>query len=332
MQTSLYQPTMSINDIQNLIKDDFHQVNLCISKALSSEVVLINQLAAYIIHSGGKRLRPMITLLCAKAIEIENDSPIKAATLIEFIHTATLLHDDVVDHSNLRRGKKTANAIWGNEASVLVGDFLYTRAFQMMTELKSLAIMNVLAEATNKIAEGEVMQLLNIQEAEVSEADYMAVIYAKTAKLFEAAGHVAGLLADNPSPTHIHALSQYGKFVGTAFQLLDDILDYTADAETMGKNTGDDLAEGKPTLPFIYALRMSTPQEKNILLNALENTDLEALPEVLKIIDRTQALSYSYIQAQKQTQHAIESLHVLEDSVYKQALIALANYAVARKF
>ncbi|WP_018122535.1 octaprenyl diphosphate synthase [Wohlfahrtiimonas chitiniclastica] len=326
---------MSIKNIQALIADDFNQVNEAIMTALSSDVALINELGAYIILSGGKRLRPMITVLCAKAAQYTGDKHISAAALIEFIHTATLLHDDVVDHSDMRRGKETANAIWGNEASVLVGDFLYTRAFQMMVNLDSMRVMRILAEATNRIAEGEVLQLLNIKEPNITEANYFNVIYSKTAKLFEAAAEIAGVMAYETSgqpESQVEAFREYGKYVGTAFQLIDDILDYTATAEEMGKNTGDDLAEGKPTLPLIRAIEVGTPEEAELVRNALLNADVSQLSTILQIIERTESLTYTYQKACEQVDQAITAIAPIADSPYKEALIGLAKYAIERKF
>ena len=326
---------IDIKAIQDLIKDDFQAVNARIKQALSSDVALINELGAYIISSGGKRLRPMITLLCAGVCGYQGNAHITAAALIEFIHTATLLHDDVVDHSDLRRGKETANAIWGNEASVLVGDFLYTRSFQMMVSINSMNVMNILADATNKIAEGEVMQVLNIGDAETNEARYMDVIYSKTAKLFEAAGRVAGMIAhehEQKSSDYAYHLAEYGKFLGTAFQLVDDILDYTTDATTMGKNTGDDLAEGKPTLPLIYAMAHGTTDEIEFIQKAITDPSPDNLPKALAIITRTDALDYTAKKAQEQAQLAIDSLSIFEESPYKTALINLARYSVDRSF
>lgn len=326
---------MSIKNIQALIADDFNQVNEAIMTALSSDVALINELGAYIILSGGKRLRPMITVLCAKAAQYTGDKHISAAALIEFIHTATLLHDDVVDHSDMRRGKETANAIWGNEASVLVGDFLYTRAFQMMVNLDSMRVMRILAEATNRIAEGEVLQLLNIKEPNITEANYFNVIYSKTAKLFEAAAEIAGVMAYETSgqpESQVAAFREYGKYVGTAFQLIDDILDYTSTAEEMGKNTGDDLAEGKPTLPLIRAIEVGTQEEAELVRNALLNADVSQLSAILQIIERTQSLAYTYQKACEQVDMAITAIAPIADSPYKEALIGLAKYAIERKF
>lgn len=324
-----------MNSVQELIKEDFNKVNEAIMSALSSDVALINELGAYIIMSGGKRLRPMITVLCAKAANYTGDNHIKAAALIEFIHTATLLHDDVVDHSDLRRGRETANAIWGNEASVLVGDFLYTRAFEMMVSLNSMPIMKTLAEATNRIAEGEVLQLLNIKEPDITEENYFNVIYSKTAKLFEAAAEVAGIMAhenNNQPASNINALKDYGRYLGTAFQLLDDILDYTTSSDVMGKNTGDDLAEGKPTLPLIYAIKKGTEAQQKVIRDALLNADISKIDEILAIIADTKSLEYTYEKACEQVELAVKAIANIAESPYKEALIRLAHYAIERKF
>ena len=244
---------MDIDQIRALSNDDMQAVNQLIQQQVDSDVALINQLGFYIVNSGGKRLRPLLTVLSARAMGIGNNDHHTLAAIVEFIHTATLLHDDVVDESTMRRGRETANAIFGNQASVLVGDFLYTRSFQMMVSLKRMRVMEILSEATNQIAEGEVLQLMNCNDASTTEARYFDVIYGKTARLFEAATQLAAVLTDQDE--HIeHAMQEYGKHLGTAFQLADDILDYMADSEEMGKNAGDDLAEGKPTLPLLYAM------------------------------------------------------------------------------
>lgn len=324
---------MSIEAVQALAKNDFDAVNQKILTSLHSEVVLINQVGQYIVSSGGKRLRPLITLLAARAAGYEGDKHITAATLVEFIHTATLLHDDVVDHSDMRRGRETANELWGNEAAVLVGDFIYTRSFQMMVSLDSMPIMNILSDATNVIAEGEVMQLMNIGDPDTTEENYMNVIYSKTARLFEAAGAVAGIIAKEAGNSdYENALATYGMYLGTAFQLVDDILDYTATAAEMGKNTGDDLAEGKPTLPLIYAMRAGTEDEAELIKDALTNADISKLDSIMKVIEQTKSLDYTHSVAVKQAELAIDALAILPDSPYKEALKTLANYAVARKF
>lgn len=324
---------MSIEAVQTLAKDDFSAVNQKILTALHSDVVLINQVGQYIVSSGGKRLRPLITLLAARAAGYEGEGHITAAALIEFIHTATLLHDDVVDHSDMRRGRETANELWGNEAAVLVGDFIYTRSFQMMVSLNSMPIMNILSDATNIIAEGEVMQLMNIGDPDTTEENYMNVIYSKTAKLFEASGAVAGILTKEAGGNdYEEALATYGMYLGTAFQLVDDILDYSASSEEMGKNTGDDLAEGKPTLPLIYAMRAGTKEDAALIKDALVNADISKLDSILEVVERTKSLDYTHSVAVKQAELAIEALAELPESAYKEALKTLANYAVIRKF
>ena len=258
--------------IRTLADDDMQAVNQLIYQRLQSDVALVNQLAYYIISGGGKRIRPLLAVLSARAIGYQGDAHISLATIIEFIHTATLLHDDVVDESVLRRGRDTANQLFGNAASVLVGDFLHTRAFQMMVELGNMRIMQLLSEATNLIAEGEVMQLMNCNDPSTTEDNYLQVIYCKTAKLFEAATHCAAILANQPA--HIEqALRDYGKYLGTAFQLIDDVMDYSSSSETMGKNVGDDLSEGKPTLPLIYAMAQGTPEQKKRVEQAITERD-----------------------------------------------------------
>ena len=252
---------MDLKNIQALAQNDMTAVNDLIYSQLQSDVALINQLGVYIVNAGGKRMRPMLTVLSARALNYQGTNHIDIAAIIEFIHTATLLHDDVVDESNMRRGRETANALFGNSASVLVGDFLYTRSFQMMTKLNNMEIMDILSDATNIVAEGEVLQLMNCNDPETTEDSYMQVIYCKTAKLFEAATRLAAVVSNQDKFT-IKAMQNYGKYLGTAFQLVDDIMDYTADAKEMGKNVGDDLAEGKPTLPLLYAMQHGNEAQK----------------------------------------------------------------------
>ncbi|MGD8827991.1 MAG: polyprenyl synthetase family protein, partial [Gammaproteobacteria bacterium] len=271
---------MPLDQIRSLIKEDFAAVDAEIRRQLASDVVLINQLSHYIINSGGKRLRPILVLLAARAAGHDGPHHVPLAGIIEFIHTATLLHDDVVDASELRRGRETANALWGNEASVLVGDFLYSRAFQMMVGLGSMRIMEILADATNTIAEGEVLQLLNCNDPDTTEERYMAVIERKTAKLFEAGAQCAAVLAELPADAEA-ALARYGMQLGTAFQLVDDVLDYSASADQMGKNVGDDLAEGKPTLPLIHVMREGRPEQVELVRRAIEHGGLDSLDPVL---------------------------------------------------
>lgn len=308
-------------------------VDTLIQRRLQSDVVLVNQLSKYIIGSGGKRLRPMLALLTARACGYQGDQHVDIAAIVEFIHTATLLHDDVVDESDMRRGKETANNVWGNQAAVLVGDFLYSRSFEMMVDVNDMRVMQILASTTNIIAEGEVLQLLNINDADTDEARYLEVIYSKTAKLFEASCQLGGLLSNLPKEQEM-LLAQYGVHLGTAFQLVDDILDYSADSAEMGKNVGDDLAEGKPTLPLIHALAVS--EERNntddaaLIRKAIEEGGLEHIDEVMQIIKNTGSLEYTGKVANKETQLAIETLKFLPESKHKDALVALAKLAVKR--
>ncbi|MCG9711537.1 octaprenyl diphosphate synthase [Shewanella insulae] len=321
---------MDLNAIRQLADADMKSVDQLIYKQLESDVALINQLGFYIINGGGKRMRPLLSILAARAIAYEGEAHIKLAAIVEFIHTASLLHDDVVDESMLRRGRETANALFGNSASVLVGDFLYTRSFQMMTELKSMQVLEVLADATNVLAEGEVLQLMNCNDPDTSEESYMRVIYCKTAKLFEAATRLAGVLADSSTEVQT-ALADYGKYLGTAFQLTDDLLDYTADTEELGKNIGDDLAEGKPTLPLIYAITNGNEVERQLIRDAIEKGDgTEHIDTILNALKQCGALDYTEKRAQEEAEKAINALDLLPDSDYKQALISLARIAVAR--
>ncbi len=321
---------MDMQSINALAKDDMLGVNALIGEQLTSEVALINQLGMYIVNSGGKRLRPLLTVLAARALGYQGNDHQKLAAIIEFIHTATLLHDDVVDESELRRGRKTANAVFGNEASVLVGDFLYTRAFQMMVQLDSLKILSILADATNIIAEGEVLQLMNCNDPDTTEARYFNVIYGKTAKLFEAATQLAGILTEQDDDVTA-SMADYGRYLGTAFQLVDDLLDYTADTATMGKNAGDDLAEGKPTLPLLYAMWHGDETEQSLIRAAIENGDgREHLQTVLTAMERTGALTYTREKALEAAQQARDALADIPDSDYKQALLALADLSVNR--
>ncbi len=302
-----------------------------ITSRLNSDVVLINQLAYYIINSGGKRLRPALAILCARACGYQADQHINLATIIEFIHTATLLHDDVVDGSQLRRGQDTANTIWGNEASVLVGDFLYTRAFEMMVEMDSMRLMQILSHTTNIIAEGEVLQLLNCHDANTTEARYLEVIHHKTAKLFESAGQLGAVLCQT-RPEVEHAMADYAMHLGSAFQLIDDVLDYSATTETLGKNIGDDLAEGKPTLPLIYAMHHGKPEQAKIIRKAIEEGQRDHIDQIITIIQETGALDYTAKMARQEVSQAKQALTILEDSDYKSALMGLADFAIERQF
>lgn len=321
---------MDFNAISTLSKADMDSVNELIQQQLSSDVALINQLGFYIINSGGKRIRPLLTVLAARALGYQGKDHVAIAAIIEFIHTSTLLHDDVVDESTMRRGKETANALFGNQASVLVGDFLYSRSFQMMTDLNNLTVMQVLADATNVIAEGEVLQLINVNDPETTEDNYMQVIYCKTAKLFEAATHLAAVINGNDQAI-IDALKLYGMHLGTAFQLVDDHLDYTADAEELGKNIGDDLAEGKPTLPLIYAMKHGNEEQAAMIREAIvSGNGLSQLDPILAALDETGALDYTLTQAQAESDKAISALSILPESDYKEALTSLAYLAANR--
>jgi len=322
--------SMKLETINQLAHKDMMAVNELIQQQVDSEVSLINQLGFYIVNSGGKRLRPLLTVLAARALNIQTEQHYTLATIIEFIHTATLLHDDVVDESTMRRGKETANAVFGNQASVLVGDFLYTRSFQMMVSLKRMRVMEILSDATNVIAEGEVLQLMNCNDPETSEESYMQVIYSKTARLFEAATLLSAILTDQDKKIEF-AMQEYGKYLGTAFQLVDDILDYAADPEEMGKNVGDDLAEGKPTLPLLYAMWHGNETQSQRIKDAIENGNgMQHFDEIMKAMEQTGALNYTKKQALDASEKAINALRPIPDSEYKNALIALANIAVER--
>ncbi len=320
-----------IDAVRALIADDVCAVDALIRKRLHSDVLLINQLGHYIINSGGKRLRPQLVVLSAKAFGYTGNQHINLAAVIEFIHTATLLHDDVVDGSDLRRGRDTANAIWGNEASVLVGDFLYSRAFEMMVEAGSMRVMEILANATNTIAEGEVMQLLNCNDPDTTEERYLNVIHCKTAKLFEAAARLGAVISGRPAHEE-HAIAAYGMHLGTAFQLIDDVLDYSASSQEMGKNVGDDLAEGKPTLPLIQAMRVGTPAQAAIIRHAIENGGRENIAAVTQAIESTGAIAYTARTAQTEARKAAAALSVIPDSPYRDALYALAEFSVNRTY
>ncbi len=322
---------MSIDEVMSLVAADKEAVDNVIRQRLHSDVVLVNQLGHYIISSGGKRLRPVLLLLSARAFDYQGYHHIPLAAVVEFIHTATLLHDDVVDASDLRRGKETANAIWGNEASVLVGDFLYSRAFQMMVEVGSMQVMDILAGATNVIAEGEVMQLMNCNEPNTTEETYLEVIRYKTAKLFEAASKLGAVISGR-SEDEIEAMSRYGMHLGTAFQLVDDVLDYSASSDQIGKNIGDDLAEGKPTLPLIYVMRHGSSSQVEIVRDAIERGGRENINQIIEAVVSTGALDYTYKAAQVEAEKAISFLEILPDSPYKQALISVAEFSVSRSF
>jgi octaprenyl-diphosphate synthase len=321
---------MQLKDIRALVAADLAAVDAEISRQLASDVALVNQVGDYIVGGGGKRLRPLLVVLAARAAGARDSAHIAAAALIEFIHTATLLHDDVVDDSARRRGRETANEAFGNPASVLVGDFLYSRAFQMMAALDSAAVIRVMADATNTIAAGEVMQLMNSGDPDTTEIRYMEVIYRKTARLFEAGAQVAAIVAQAPAPVEA-ALTRYGKHLGIAFQLIDDALDYQGDSGELGKNVGDDLAEGKPTLPLIHALANSDAREAALIREAIEQGGTEQQAPILEMVERSGGLDYTARLAECEAEKAEEALADLPASPYRDALAGLARFAVSRK-
>ncbi|TDI83021.1 MAG: octaprenyl diphosphate synthase [Betaproteobacteria bacterium] len=322
---------MSIEHIRKIIDLDMDATDKLIRAKLHSDVVLVRQVSEYIINSGGKRLRPALVILSAGAFGYTGKYHHNLAAIVEFIHTATLLHDDVVDASELRRSKATANALFGNSASVLVGDFLYSRAFQMMVEVENMRIMQVLADATNTIAEGEVLQLLNCRNPDVNEENYLKVIRYKTAKLFEAATRLGAILS-KATPVEEESMAAYGMHLGTAFQLTDDMLDYSGDYHDTGKNLGDDLAEGKPTLPLIYAMKTGSKEQVAIVRNAIEKGGEGDLQSVLQVIQETDSLGYARQQAEAESCMASEAISSLPNSNYKECLLELATFAVARNY
>ena len=322
---------ISLDAVRSQIAPDMAAVDEVIRQRLASEVILINQISRYIIESGGKRLRPALVLLAGNHFNAGKTDLHEIAAVIEFIHTATLLHDDVVDESSLRRGRNTANAEFGNAAAVLVGDFLYSRAFQMMVRVGSMPVMAVLAEATNVIAEGEVLQLLNIHDPDTDEEKYLKVVRFKTAKLFEAACRV-GTILGGASTADEASLAEYGMRLGTAFQLIDDVLDYSGDIGETGKNIGDDLAEGKPTLPLIYALKHGNAVQQAAIRRAIENGGRDEMDGVISTIESTGALDYARTQAHRETAAAAAAIAHLQDSVYRDALLQLCVFAVERRY
>ena len=322
--------SLSFDEVRALADADMRAVDEVIRQSLQSDVVLVSEVSQYIVTSGGKRLRPLLVLLVARALGYNGNQQIHAAAIIEFIHTATLLHDDVVDSSARRRGKDTANTVFGNQASVLVGDFLYSRAFQMMVDIGRMPVMQILADATNTIAAGEVMQLMNMHDPDVNEASYRKVIYRKTARLFEAGAQIAAVLAAR-DPADEAAMVCYGQNLGTAFQLIDDALDYDATPEELGKNLGDDLAEGKPTLPLIYAMENCSDSERKMIRAAIEAGGLDKMDEIHDVIESTGALRYTAVRAQEAADVAISALSGIPDSDYKQAMIAIAEFAASRR-
>jgi len=328
VEKSLDSPTFA--DVVELARDDMEAVDRLISTSLESDVALVSQVSQYIVTSGGKRLRPLLVLLAARALGYEGEQHVRSAAIIEFIHTATLLHDDVVDSSARRRGRDTANTVFGNQASVLVGDFLYSRAFQMMVDIDSMHVMQILSDATNTIAAGEVMQLMSVHDPDTTEDSYRQVIYRKTARLFEAGAQIAAVLAGR-NPGDEAAMITYGQNLGAAFQLVDDALDYNASADELGKNLGDDLAEGKATLPLIRAMQQAVPEDKELIRNAIVEGGLDQLEKITTIIETTGALEYTARRAQEAAHTAIAALSDIPDSDHKQALIAVAEFSIQRR-
>jgi octaprenyl-diphosphate synthase len=322
---------VSLESLQSFLADDMRAVDQTIRESLYSDVVLIRQVSEYIINSGGKRLRPALVLLSAGCFNYQGNAHHVLAAVVEFIHTATLLHDDVVDESELRRGRETANALFGNAASVLVGDFLYSRAFQMMVSVENMEVMQILSNATNTIAEGEVLQLLNCHDPDIDEENYLRVIRYKTAKLFEAAGRLGAVIGGGTEEEK-QALALYGMHLGTAFQLIDDVLDYSGDFLKTGKNIGDDLAEGKPTLPLLYAMKHGTADQAASIRQAIEHGGLTEFQSVLAAIKDTHALQYTREAAQREAETANTAISCLPDSNSKSALLQLAAFAVDRSF
>ncbi len=322
--------SVDFDAVAALAKDDMEAVNRLIAASLESDVALVSQVSEYIVMSGGKRLRPLIVLLAARALGYEGEQHVRAAAIIEFIHTATLLHDDVVDSSERRRGRDSANTVFGNQASVLVGDFLYSRSFQMMVDIGDMRVMQILADATNTIASGEVQQLMNVHDPDTTEDDYRQVIYRKTARLFEAGAQIAAVLARQDAAVE-QAMVRYGQFLGTAFQLIDDALDYGASTEELGKNLGDDLAEGKATLPLICAMREGTPAQRELIRTAILSGGLERMDEIQSIIRSTGALDYTTASAREAADAAIATLDRIPDSAYRDALISLAEFSIQRR-
>lgn len=321
--------TTTQNTITDLIAPDMDAVNKVIRLQLHSDVPLVNQISEYIINAGGKRIRPVLLLLMANAYQYSGQHHHELAAIVEFIHTATLLHDDVVDESSMRRGRETANALFGNAASVLVGDFLYSRAFQMMVSINSMQVMQILADATNVIAEGEVLQLLNMHDPDVTEERYLQVIRSKTSKLFEAAAQI-GALISGASIEQIEAAAEYGRSLGTAFQLIDDVLDYSGNKEDTGKNVGDDLREGKPTMPLIYLMKNGSDEQKHLVRCCIEQGDESQFDAILSAITQSGALDYTITEAHKAADKAAASVANLLESPYKQALLDLTRFAVRR--
>jgi octaprenyl-diphosphate synthase len=322
---------LNLSTIYSLIAADMQAVDAVIRARLYSDVPLVSQVAEYIIAGGGKRMRPALLLLSSGANAYHGQHHLELAAVIEFIHTATLLHDDVVDESALRRGRETANAEFGNAASVLVGDFLYSRAFQMMVGVGSMRVMQVLADATNIIAEGEVLQLMNCHNADIDVEDYLRVVRYKTAKLFEAAARIGAILGDGSTEVET-GLANYGMHLGTAFQIVDDVLDYSGAEGEIGKHLGDDLAEGKPTLPLIHVMKEGQPAQAQLVRHALEQGGRESFPEIIAAVQATGALDAAMRVAESETAQARQALDILPHTQYRDALIQLADFAVARRY
>ncbi|MFP5440061.1 MAG: polyprenyl synthetase family protein [Gammaproteobacteria bacterium] len=324
---------MEFKDIVATVGDDFAAVDRFILKRLDTQVPLIREVSEYIVNSGGKRLRPLMALLAARVTGYQGDRHINIAAIIELLHTSTLLHDDVVDESSLRRGRPTVNAVWGNAAAVLVGDFLISRSYQLTVELHDMRLMDILADGTNVISEGEVLQLLNVRDVDTTEARYMQVIHAKTAKMFESAAEAGAVLGarDEADAARLRRiLGGYAKHVGIAFQLIDDVLDYDGDSAELGKNVGDDLAEGKPTLPLIHAMRAGAPADAELVREAIRNGGLDRLAEIIAAVRRSGGLEYTRKLANAEADAAIALLQELPASRYRDALAALAHLAVHR--
>ena len=320
-----------LDSIQELVRDDLAAVDRTIRARLTSDVVLVNQVAEHIIGGGGKRLRPLLVLLAARALGHGGDGHIELAVIVEFIHTATLLHDDVVDDSELRRGRSTANALFGNEAAVLVGDSLYSRAFQLMVGVGDIRVMDIMAQTTSEIADGEVLQLLNRHDPDTTEARYLEVIHRKTAKLFEAAARLGAVCAGG-TPRQEDAMASFGRHLGTAYQLVDDVLDYQGRTGEIGKNVGDDLAEGKPTLPLIHAIRESGERDARILQEAIKSRGLDAIDEVIAAVEATGSIAYTSQLAADAVALAGEALSAIPTSPYRDALAGLAEFTLSRSY
>ena len=321
---------MDFKAIYAPVAEDFAAVDQFIHHHLDSHVPLIREVGDYIVQSGGKRLRPLIAILCARASGYSGERHVDVAAIIEFLHTATLLHDDVVDESTLRRGKPTVNAVWGNAASVLVGDFLISRALQLMVALRHERLLDIFSQSTNTISEGEVLQLINVRDPNTSEDNYMQVIHHKTAKMFESAAETGAVLGANAQTDFVDAFAAYGRHLGIAFQLIDDVLDYQGNADDLGKNVGDDLAEGKPTLPLIYTMAHGSDDEANLIRNAIRHGGLDNLDAIIDTVKRCGGLQYTIDKAAEHTRLAIEAIQAVPESVYKTALTDLANLSLQR--